>query len=272
MLPKVDRYKDIKVPEGKIAIIPWDNRLLEMPPYENNLAPTPQWVREANNGPGSIRRCAATMDYVSSGITIPSWTNFRFIKSETDENDWQFAADQYEEYEHAGVKSEPFTSQPFTFDQTGECPISRVRAVKTIGYPKLVNPFRIITAPGWSTLVLPALYEPSPHYTVLPGIVNTDYYHEANCVLNLLSNESFTISWGTPLMHLIPIERKKMNYTIDFYDESVFKYVVGRGFGSGALKPKTKLWSSARSYRAYKNKIDSEKNDEEKKERKWWKK
>jgi hypothetical protein len=126
-----------------------------------------------------------------------------------------------------------------------------------------------MTAPGWSTLILPALYEPSRHYSVLPGIVNTDYYHEANCVLNLLGNESFTINWGTPLMHLIPVKRDSLPHEIEFYDESTFKYMVGRGFGSGALKPSGNGWSSGRLYRAYRIRHDAE-LAKERKTKKWW--
>lgn len=255
----VPSYTDIKVPEGKIAVIPWDNRLFEMPPYVNETAPVPQWVREAQNGPGSIRRCAATMDYVTSGITIPAWTNFRFTKSKTSHDDWEFSADQYEGYLKNEV--EPFTSQPFQYEQTGECPITRIREVKEIGYPKLVTPYRFVTAPGWSMLILPVLYEPSPHFSVLPGIVHTDFYHEANCVLNLIGSESFVIPWGAPLMHLIPIQRTKMSHELEFYDERMYKLVVGRGFGSGALKPSFKDWSSARLYRATRMRKDAELRD-----------
>jgi len=266
-LKKIEKYSDIVVPEGKIAIIPWDNRLLEMPPFQNDRT-LPQWVKEAPNGQGSIRRCAATMDFLTTGITIPAWTNFRFTKTETD-GQWDFSCDQFEGF--AGQGPEPFRSQPFNFDQTGSCPMTRVREVETIGYPKLVNPFRIVTAPGWSTLVLPAMFEPSRHYSVLPGIVNTDYYHEANCVLNLLGNESFVIHWGTPLMHLIPIKRDSLPHEINFYDESAAKYVIGRGFGSGALKPSYTGWSSGRLYRAHRIKHDAEIVNREK-PRKWWKK
>ena len=266
-LKKVEKYSEIVVPEGKIAIIPWDNRLLEMPPFQNDRS-LPQWVKEAPNGQGSIRRCAATMDFLTTGITIPAWTNFRFAKTEKD-GEWDFSCDQFEGFAGQGV--EPFRSQPFNFEQTGSCPMTRIREVENIGYPKLVNPFRIVTAPGWSTLVLPAMFEPSRHYSVLPGIVNTDYYHEANCVLNLLGNESFVIQWGTPLMHLIPVKRSALPHEIELYDESAAKYVIGRGFGSGALKPSFTGWSSGRLYRAHRIKHDAELANRPVKQ-KWWKK
>lgn len=267
-LKKIEKYSDIEVSEGEIVIIPRDNRLLEMPPYVNATSSIPQWVKEAPNGPGSIRRCAATMDFVTSGITIPAWTNFRFNYDEENKS-WDLKCDQFESY--IGNETEPFTSQPFSFEQTGSCPMTKIRAIENTGYPKLVNPFRIITAPGWSTLILPALYEPSKHFSVLPGIVNTDYYHESNCVINLLGNESFTIPWGAPLMHMIPIERKSFMNEIRFYDESAYKYVIGRGFGSGSLKPVGSGWSSARLYRATRIRRDAEMCEHAKKKR-WWQK
>jgi hypothetical protein len=264
----IEKYSDIKVKPGEIVLIPRDNRLLEMPPFANSTAPIAQWVREIHNGQGSIRRCAATMDYLTLGITIPAWTNFRFTKN-SDEVSWDLACDQYE---HSGLPQnyEPFTSQPFAFEQTGECPITRVRKTPNVGYPKLVNPFRVVTAPGWSTIILPCIYEPSPHYSVLPGLVNTDYYHEANCVLNLLGDESFTIPWGQPLMHLIPIERSALKQNLILGDEAAYKYVIGRGFGSGGLKPNTSGWSSGRLYRATRIKLDAHKG--ENKSKRWWRK
>jgi hypothetical protein len=266
-LRKIEKYSDIKVPEGKIIIVPWDNRLLELPPYTNDKAPLPQWIKDAPTTQGSIRRCAATMDFVSSGITIPAWTNFRFNKIEG-EDSWGFSCDQFDGHGTNGF--EHFTNQPFAFEQTGSCPMTKVRAMENVGYPKLVNPFRIITAPGWSTMILPVLYEPSPHYSVLPGIVNTDYYHESNCVLNLIGKESFTIPWGAPLMHLIPVKRSTMAHSVEFLDESAFKYVIGRGFGSGALKPTGNGWSSSRLYRSYRFRRDAELAEDSKKT-KWWK-
>lgn len=264
-LRKIDKYSDIKVAEGQMVIIPWDNRVLEMPPYVNEKSPVAQWVKEAPNSGGSIKRCAATMDYLSLGITIPAWTNFRFSRSEGDDN-WGFICDQFEG--HNGHETEPFRSQPFAFEQTGSCPMTKVRDIENSGYPKLVNPYRIITAPGWSTLVLPVMYEPSRHYSVLPGIINTDYYHEVNCVLNLIGSESFTIPWGAPLMHLIPVKRSTMSHTLELLDDSAFKYVIGRGFGSGALKPPGHGWSSSRMYRAYRMRRDAELAESSKK-KKW---
>ena len=49
-----------------------------------------------------------------------------------------------------------------------------------------------------------------------------------------------------------------------------FKYVIGRGFGSGALKPTGNGWSSSRLYRAYRFRRDAELAENSNK-KKWWK-
>lgn len=260
----IKKYSDIKVPEGKMLIVPNDNRLLEMPPYVNSSSPPPQWLKETPNNQSSIKRCASTVDYLSLGITIPSWTNFRYIFDH--EKGWGVGIDQLSNVE----EKEPFMIQPFSYEQTGSCPMTNVRDVKDSGYPKLVSPFKIVTAPGWSTLVLPVLFEPSPHYSVVPGIVNTDYYHELNCVLNLTGSKNFTIAWGTPLMTLIPIKRSSLQHSLEFLDSSIFELLHGRGFNFGALTPSSGE-STARPYRAQRIAEDQKLKDMVHKKH-WWNK
>ena len=249
------KYSDIEVKPGEILMLPWDNRLLEMPPYLNAKSPVPTWLKTAAQNEGSIRRCAATIDIVTAGITLPAWTNFRFHLSDK-KNDWIVKMDQFDE---GGMGKPPFVNQPFAFVQTGQCPMTEMREIKEATYPKLVNPWRIITAPGWSCLMLPILHQPNRDWTLLPGIVHTDFYHEMNCVLNVTAKENFTIKWGEPMAQIIPFRRDSDFIKLRFGDESSFPVVLGRGFGSGALKPAPGPdQSSSRMYRALRLKLDKE--------------
>jgi hypothetical protein len=143
----------------------------------------------------------------------------------------------------------------FAHQSTGECPVSQNRTLDTMPYPKILNPWRIETAKGWSSLVLPVYWEPNSDYDVLPAVVHTDLYHTVNIVINIKTNTDFSIKYGTPMLHIIPFKRKEDISKIEFQDESVFKYVESSGFGFGNIVPSA---GAAGSYRRNRIKVDSE--------------
>ncbi len=256
-------YKDLKVKPGEVLFIPSDNRHLEMPPTVNTSSNPPGWFRKMGKFPGSVRRCAGTIDYLAAGVSLPAWSNFKF-KNKGSGSIWEVATDQLDL-----PGNYPITVQSFDFAQTGKCPMSEIRdqEVQEGCYPKLVKPWRIKTAPGWSTLILPNLFEPNKNWTVVPAIVHTDFYHTLNVVLNIHSNEDFAIHYGDPLVQLIPFKRDSDFNKVLFEDEKMFKYVSSRGFGSGSLIP-TPGESTARPYRMERIKVDKQ-IEEEKSKRKW---
>lgn len=241
---------------GEIRLTPIDNRLNEMPPYINAVENQPPWFKRIHKNPGSLRRCAGINDFFNIGITIPSWTNFDFRPGE--HGHWETRGSnfgfQQGETDISKIESFPFVA-------TGECPITAIReeSLKEAQYPKLVNPWRVETAPGWSTLMLPMMWEPNNNYDVLPAVVHTDFYHTANVVLNLKGNSPFTIKWGTPLVHLIPFERKTNINHLYIEDESYFKYVASKGFGAGHITP---FDGTAAPYRRQRILVDKQLNNE----------
>jgi hypothetical protein len=224
---------------GEIIVTPNDNRLLEMPPIVNNPASLPKWFRLIPKGK-SVRRCAGVMDYLSIGVTVPAWTNIYVEPSPDSDSKWNLMM------ENIPFSQFQFTNEPFPFESTGKCPMSEVRDVQDGYYPKIVNPWLFRTAPGWSTLVLPVMYEPNKNFHVIPAVVNTDFYHNLNCVLNITGNSSFKIEYGTPLMHLIPFKRSEDISKMTFEDDSMYKMYHARGYGNGSLFP---IGSTSAAYR-----------------------
>ena len=242
--------KPEKIKPGEIRLTPLDNRLCEMPPYKNNIETLPPWFKRVHKGMGSLRRCAGIYDYFSTGITIPSWTNFSFRQGQ--DGQWETRGDNFG-YDQGSMSIAAV--EGFPFKSTGECPVTNVRSSdrKEAQFPKLVNPWKIETAPGWSVLFLPTLWEPNLNYTVLPAVVHTDFYHTANVVLNITGDEPFTIKYGTPLAHLVPFERKNNISKVILEDESMFKYVASRGFGFGHIGPSE---GTAAPYRRERIRVD----------------
>ncbi len=86
-------------------------------------------------------------------------------------------------------------------------------------------------------MFLPVFYEENAEYSILPNIVNTDYYQMANIVLNIKTDSEFTIKQGTPLAHVIPIQRKNDIHRIEYVDESFFKYASSNMYLTGGVAP-----------------------------------
>jgi len=242
-----------KVKPGEIRFTPIDNRLLEMPPTVNSSANPPSWFRRIAKKNGSIRACAGTIDFLSAGILIPSWTNFYF-RLDASGGDWEIACDEMSPPAGVGIVN------AFGYESTGSCPMTSVREIETGSYPKLVNPWRMETAPGWSVLILPIYWEPNPNYDIIPSIVHTDFYHTANVVLNIKTDKEFSVKYGTPLVQVVPFKRSGDFEKIIFRDESYFKYVATRGFGMGHVSPRS---HTSAPYRREKISVDLKIQEEE---------
>ena len=244
--------KQEKLKPGQIRITPSDNRLLEMPPYKNSVENHRPWFKILRKGEGSLRRCAGINDFFNIGVTLPSWTNFKFRPDGN--GDWETRGDEFG-YEINNIKIA--SMQGFPYESTGECPVTGVRpqSVKEAAFPKLVNPWKIETAPGWSCLMLPAYWEPNNNYSIMAAVVHTDFYHTANVVLNITSEKEFTIKYGTPLLHIIPFERKTNIDKLILADESNYKYVANKGFGFGHVMPAE---GTAAPYRRERIRVDKE--------------
>lgn len=243
-----------KIKPGQIRFTPVDNRLMAMPPYLNSTpSAMPQWMRMIGKTQGSIRRCAGTIDFLGAGVTLPMWTNLYFRPD--GRGSWESKADNF------SPPADISSIAGFPYETTGECPMTGIRKIETGMYPKIVNPWRFETARGWSSLILPAYFEPSSDYQVIPSVVHTDFYHLANVVLNITTDKAFQIKYGTPMYQIIPFERKSAIGEIIFNDESDFKYVATTGFGMGHLAPSD---GTAGPYRRMKTAVDAEIAEESK--------
>lgn len=227
---KIDINKIKRVKPGHIRVTPVDNRFYNDAPFLNTKTNLPSWFRRIHRGNNSVRSCSGISDFLEFGITIPAWTNFKF-RPNVAAGSWEVLSDGMNppiDYPHASG---------FVFSQTGSCPMTQLRKIEQMSYPKLITPWRLQTAPGWSSLMLPVLYEENTNYSVLPAIINTDFYQIMNIVLNIKTDSEFTIKQGTPLVHLIPVQRKNNFHTIESVDESFFKYASSNMYMNGAIVP-----------------------------------
>ena len=224
------RYSDIPKVDGRnIQFIPKSNKLIfeNISPVNNEIS-KPTWWKNLSTQEGKVRRCSGISDLLSLGYTINMWSSCA-IQLALDEKNWTVVFDAVNK--HVVEDAELFKNEHFDYNQTGECPMTSVREKKEANYIKMVNPWLIKTCPGYSSLILPVMYEPNNNYSVLPAIINTDYYHHANVVLNVLTDKPFRIPYGTPMMHIIPFKRHQEN-NMEILDESAYGLLEHLGFGS----------------------------------------
>lgn len=225
-------YSDLpKVKKNEVLVVPNDNRLWEYGPYTNHNS-KPQWWMNLGKDRGSLRRCYGTTDFLSLGLTFPMWTNVE-VRPNAAHTDTELRLDPITDG-FSTDKNSNFTSQGFQFSSTGVCPFNESRPIQG-HYPKLVTPWQFKTAPGYSTLVLPTILEPNPNYTVMPGLIHTDYYHTINIVLIVNTLETFKIPVGTPMYQLITVKRSDNLTKILQGNETMYKFLNARGTGDGYL-------------------------------------
>jgi len=224
----VRHFSDVpKVKPNEMLFVPGDNRILENPPW-SNASRKPEWWNRQDKGNGSIRTCHGTNDFVSLGVTLPMWTNVT-VRPTPDGRDFELRADPFSS--PTGPSGMDVNRiEGFPAQSVKDCPFSSQRQING-HYPKLVTPWATKTAPGYSTLVLPTILDPHPEYSVMPGVVHTDYYHVINIVLIVNTDKQFTIPVGRPMYQLIPFRRSDGMAKVVEGDESMWRFLVGRGTG-----------------------------------------
>lgn len=90
---------------------------------------------------------------------------------------------------------------------------------------KMINPWHIITPPGYSTLFIPPMNNPNGYFEVLPGVVDTDTY--TNCVnfpFVMDAKEIETIiPAGTPICQVFPFKRESWKLVTETTPEDADK-------------------------------------------------
>lgn len=224
----IKRYGDIpKLKPNQILIVPESDFMHDSDvfPYVNAVNRV-EWVTK-HVGDGSIRTCPGTTDLMQTGITIPLWADLRIRQGLNGMLEAEFNIGESFEHKRAGK------IEPFDYEQTGSCPYTdkRDKSLEKAQYLKLVSPYMIKTARGYSSMITDVMVSPSVEFEVIPGIVNTDYYHTVNVVLNIKVNKEIYIPRGTPIAQIIVLKRNDNIKEMLVGDESVFELMRRRGFG-----------------------------------------
>jgi hypothetical protein len=152
----------------------------------------------------NVGKCPSFPDYFSQGFVIPMWAD-TIVSFDPKTKNWFTDSGRNEFFR---VDSHP-TSQFVDHVKPSFMGIDGQNVFK------LITPWRIITPPGWSLLQLPLFYNFNKEWSIMPGIVDTDIWHEVNQQLLYHGNgEQIFIEKGTPLVQYIPFKRSKSKITV----------------------------------------------------------
>ncbi len=176
----------------------------------------PEWFKNIPNTiPMTVKTCPSFPDYFSQGYIIPMWCDVK-LRSDGDGWNWQTASDIFNWEIHSN-------------DQLIDHKKTSFNGVEGQFIFKANCPWRIITPPGWSVLQLPLFYHFNKEWSVLPGIIDTDIYHEINQqVLYHGNDKEVIIKNGEPFVLYIPFKRSnKLKHKI-FYQNEKYKKILNR--------------------------------------------
>jgi hypothetical protein len=172
-------------------------------PVQRALDVKPEWLvtqlkTAEHNKTHKFSSCPGMHDYYRTGYIIPAWEDFEIIVTRTTA-------------EIIIGKGRHFVCNPFEpMDYrvvAGAANIDDNIAHHAI---KLPCPWKVFTKPGYSALVLPALFH-SPFLRDLflyPGINDYDSYHTLNVMFSPLREMHVKIYAGTPMLQIIPYKRE----------------------------------------------------------------
>lgn len=249
---KSDIYEQIPIPKpGQLYAVPMDNVLWHAKTAitESKVA-LPSWYRDLErNQDAGLRHCSGLIDYLRVGYNLPLWGHLDIrppLAMGSGLWDARFDMTHSEPWKTEGLSMDDTSNWPkylmeshiagnqFGENQTGsQCPVATIKKRKKSTYIKLSNPWLFRTAPGWSSLILPQVWDCSANYRVLSGVVHTDFYHHANLVIDVITDSEFSIAEGTRMIHIVPFKREEVlkNSKVLRGDENAWRLLDQLGFG-----------------------------------------
>ena len=158
----------------------------------------------------TLKKCPAVVDYFAEGYIIPLWSDI-FIQRQGDE--FHFDTNHGDN----GIGS---TIEFHNEAQFATYPFKRGDLRRAV---KFTSPWFFYTPPGWSMLFIPPLLERNDDFTLLPGIVETDSFHQVNFPSIWHSEGDRVLQRGTPFLHVIPFKRSKHKIKVEEFSKQDYE-------------------------------------------------
>lgn len=154
---------------------------------------------------GNIKHCPSFTDVFTSGYVVPMWmdTYLGYDK----ENARAGALSNLTQIDYHPCPSEDMENYTFL-------------GKEAVAFFKAKSPWSIITKPGVSVLILPLFFNFDPDFSIVPGIIDTEYVNNLNPDIIYHSKEKeIFIERGTPLFQIIPFRKEKFTFDVKEMDD-----------------------------------------------------
>ena len=153
----------------------------------------------------TIKKCPAVVDYFSEGYIIPMWADL-LVQRYNQDFHWE-----------SHLMDEMPNFIEFHNEKQFEGYHFKRNDYRTA--VKFTSPWFFYTPKGWSTLFLQPLLHPNNDYTLFPGIVETDSFHQVNFPSIWHAEGDRIIKRGAPFLHVIPFKRSKTNLKLQMFTD-----------------------------------------------------
>lgn len=164
----------------------------------------PYWWKKMPYDKKNVKQCPSFPQFFSSFYIVPMWCDTKFSRNENGEIFWQTSSNQF---------SWTFQPDNIFLDHLPENIKNKYNVLI-----KANSPWRIKTPKNYSVFETSAFWNFNENFTVVPGIIDTDFFHNAinpMILLSLEKNESFTIERGTPLSAYFPFKKEKFEIKVN---------------------------------------------------------
>ena len=188
----------------------------------------PDWFKKLKHSHNfrTIKGCVPVLDSLSAGyiLRMPQDLYINHNHTNGTKKDSAFRFSYGEEIQSIlSLKLNLNTNQPTLHPikqlggKEGGCPL--VEKNSNLSFYKIMNPFRIRTAPGYSCLFVPPLNNKDDRFEVISGIVDTDTFHNYINFPIVLNGDRYPIletiiEQGTPYVQIIPFKRQNWKMII----------------------------------------------------------
>lgn len=194
--------------------------------------------------PGNIKNCPSFPQYFSEGYILPMWVDTA-LGYDKDTNNWSWQSSRAD-----------FSWSPNSDDLLNVLPFELCGSKAVFAF-KTFSPWKIITEPGYSCLILPLFFHFNNDFSVVPGIIDTDITHTLSPdVMYHSEKTTLLIEKGTPFLQIIPFKRESFNVSVKNIDTLKKRLKKQLWFSEASL---TSSFKGTRSFFTLKNKLTKKK-------------
>jgi hypothetical protein len=148
---------------------------------------------------GTAKTCPSFIQFYNQGFVIPMWCDTIFRKEKDGSYTWETSTDKFKWEFHLNEQLLNYTNIKDNNNMI----------------MKSNCPWFVKTSKNISLYQMPLFYNFNNDYTILPGVINTEFHHEINQqVMYTSDKDEVFIKRGDPFVWYIPFERQKFKIDV----------------------------------------------------------